>query len=138
MSTNGSGPEHVAEAARPKVVVVFPYRDEYGTLRTLRFVLKGLEAAGYDVVCVLPEGASALPQLAELGVEVRPIGRLGTIPRTFRPLRLASFLKQHLDATRAIATVARAERAALSTRSRRRSSAAAWPHDASACRPSRT
>jgi glycosyltransferase involved in cell wall biosynthesis len=115
MSTNGGPPPDEGNdvTPRPKVLVVFPYRDEYGTLRTLRFVLKSLEAAGCDVVCLLPDGAGAHPHLAGLGVDVRTAGRLGTFPRTFSPVRLASFLRDHLAATRAVAALARGERAAL-------------------------
>jgi glycosyltransferase involved in cell wall biosynthesis len=95
-----------------RILVVFPYEDEYGPFRTLRFALKAFAASGYTPICVAPLNSPAARRLEELGIEVRPVTNLSTFPRTLKPHRLGSFLRQHLgaaDQIRDIAVEARAE-----------------------------
>jgi glycosyltransferase involved in cell wall biosynthesis len=90
----------------PTILVVFPYEDEYGPFRTLRFVLKGFAAGGYHAICVLPAGAPVAGRLADLGVEIRSVSGLATFPRTLNPARLSSFLTQHVAVANEIQQIA--------------------------------
>ena len=91
---------------RGSIVIVSPYRIEYGPPQTLAHVTRALADAGYDPVCLVPEGARRGDDLERLA-EVRSLRHLNTVPRTWNILRLGSFLGQHLAAARAIEQVSR-------------------------------
>lgn len=91
---------------RRSIVIVSPYRIEYGPPQTLRHVARALAEAGYNPICLVPEGARHDGGV-EGFAEVRQLRHLATVPRTWNAARLASFLGQHLDAAAAIEDVAR-------------------------------
>jgi glycosyltransferase involved in cell wall biosynthesis len=100
-------------SGRGPILVIFPYEDEYGPFRTLRFVLKAFAAGGFTPVCVVPADSPACRRLEELGVDVRPVSGLTTFPRTLNPLHLSSFLTQHLRVAGRIRRIADETRAEL-------------------------
>jgi glycosyltransferase involved in cell wall biosynthesis len=91
---------------RGSIVIVSPYRIEYGPPQTLAHVTRALADAGYDPVCLVPEGAQRGGELEGLA-DVRSLRHLNTVPRTWNLVRLGSFLRQHLAAAHAIEQVAR-------------------------------
>lgn len=93
-------------SSRGSIVIVSPYRIEYGPPQTLRHVTRALSEAGYDPVCLVPSGAQRGGDL-ELLADVRELPHLTTVPRTWNIARLGSFLGQHLGAASAIENVAR-------------------------------
>jgi glycosyltransferase involved in cell wall biosynthesis len=96
-----------------RILVVFPYEDEYGPFRTLRFVLNALADDHYIPICVVPKDSPAARRLTELGVETRPVTGLNTFPRTLNPRRLVTFLRQHLGVADQIQQLALGGRAEL-------------------------
>lgn len=96
---------------RPSIVVVSPYRREYGPRRVLEHVAEAIELAGFSPVLAVPAGADLGDELRARSGRIETIPGLGTIPRTVNPLRLAAFLRAHLRAARAIASLAESERA---------------------------
>lgn len=80
------------------VLVVSPYRREYGPRRTLDHVVRAIELAGCTPkVAVHPE--AELPErLVDRGIDVHTVEALATVPRTLDPIRLSSFVRNHLGA----------------------------------------
>lgn len=91
---------------RGSIVIVSPYRIEYGPPQTLRHVTRALAETGYDPVCLVPSGAQRGGDLEQLA-DVRELRHLTTVPRTWNVARLGGFLGQHLGAASAIESVAR-------------------------------
>ena len=91
----------------PRIVVVSPYRSEYGPRQVLEHVCAGVVEAGYRPVLALPTGAIVSPAMKELSDAVEFIDGLGTFPRTFNVVRLAAFFRDHQRAARSIADVVR-------------------------------
>jgi glycosyltransferase involved in cell wall biosynthesis len=91
---------------RTPIVVVSPYRIEYGPPQTLTHVARALHDAGFAPVCLVPDQARRVGDLEEVA-EVRTLSELTTVPRTWNAARLRSFLAHHLSAARSIETVAR-------------------------------
>jgi glycosyltransferase involved in cell wall biosynthesis len=94
------------------VVVVSPYGPQYGPRRTLEHVARAVALAGFRPICVVRSSDALSPELAALEPDVRIVPRLGTIPRTLDPIRIARFIRAQQAATGAIAAIARAEDAA--------------------------
>jgi glycosyltransferase involved in cell wall biosynthesis len=95
----------------PRIVVVSPYRREYGPQRVLEHVSMALRAAGYAPVVVVPTGTPMTSILQEHVDDVVEIDELTTFPRTYNVFRLGTFLRAHLDAARQIEEVARTREA---------------------------
>lgn len=93
------------------IVVVSPYRTEYGPPQTLEHVCRSLSDAGYHPIAAVPDGARITENLAALGTPIRTLGSLTTFPRTYDPLRLARFFRNHQATVREIGRVARGEKA---------------------------
>ncbi len=91
----------------PRIVVVSPYRGEYGPRRVLEHVCAGVVEAGYQPVLALPPGAEVSPSLRDVAAGVELIDGLSTFPRTFNLLRLVAFFRDHQRAATGIAEVAR-------------------------------
>lgn len=85
-----------------RLLVVSPYRTEYGPREVLDHVLRALVLAGLEPVALMPPGARAPDAIAELDLETRIVERLGTVPRTIDPARLTRFADDHLAAARSI------------------------------------
>ena len=86
---------------RPSIVVVSPYRIEYGPPQTLAHVACALVDAGYHPICLVPDHARRVGDLEQIA-DVRSLGELTTVPRTWNVARLGSFMAHHLHAARAI------------------------------------
>lgn len=93
-------------SSRGSIVIVSPYRIEYGPPQTLGHVTRALAEAGYDPVCLVPAGARKGGDL-ERYADVRQLPHLATVPRTWNVARLGTFLRHHLAAASAIEEVAR-------------------------------
>jgi glycosyltransferase involved in cell wall biosynthesis len=89
---------------RPKIVVVSPYRIEYGPPQTLTHVARALVDAGFDPICLVPDRARRVGDLEEIA-DVRLLSQLTTVPRTWNVVRLGGFMSQHLSAANAIEEV---------------------------------
>jgi glycosyltransferase involved in cell wall biosynthesis len=87
------------------VVVVSPYRSEYGPPQTLVHVARALVGAGYQPVCLVPDQSRPVAELADIA-DVRQIPKLTTVPRTWNLMRLGSFLGNHFEAAASIEAVA--------------------------------
>lgn len=87
------------------IVVVSPYRSEYGPRRVLAHVCIAVRQAGYEPIVVVPETASLSSFLEEINAEAIAISELSTFPRTYNLLRLATFFHAHLRAARQIQEV---------------------------------
>ena len=85
-----------------RVLVVSPYRTEYGPREVLDHVLRALVMAGLDPVALMPPGARPPDAIAELDLPTEHVERLGTVPRTVNPVRLGKFANDHLAAARSI------------------------------------
>lgn len=96
-----------------RILVVSPYRSQYGPGQVLDHVVRGLLLGGYEPVCVIPEKAPLTPTMEAHGVRVHRTSTLSTFPRTFNAFRLRSFLHEHAAAARFIEEMARAENASL-------------------------
>lgn len=94
------------------IVVVSPYRAEYGPREVLEHVVEAVGLAGFAPVLAVPEGAELTPTLRARSRRIESIEGLTTIPRTMNVFRLAGFLRAHLSAARAIRRVAVEEDAA--------------------------
>jgi glycosyltransferase involved in cell wall biosynthesis len=94
-----------------RVVVVSPYRDEYGPARVLEHVCRGLAGAGYEPVVAAPHGARITAGLAKLEPRVHEVSSLATFPRTLNAFRLVRFFSRHLAAAHRIQEIAENERA---------------------------
>lgn len=90
----------------PAVVIVSPYRTEYGPPQTLGHVARALSDAGFRPVCIVPEGSRRSPDLDRVGAEVHVLPTLSTVPRTLNLARLIAFLRLHIDTARRIETIA--------------------------------
>jgi hypothetical protein len=88
------------------VLVVSPYRVEYGPPQTLEHVCRALVDAGYDPVCAVSPGAHLTEELRALGPRVREVAGLETFPRTLNALRLSAFFNRHISAARTLQQVA--------------------------------
>jgi glycosyltransferase involved in cell wall biosynthesis len=88
-----------------RIIVVSPYRSEYGPRRVLGHVCTAVRQAGYEPIVVVPATATLSPFLEELGAEAIEISELGTFPRTYNLMRLALFFRAHLRAARRIQEV---------------------------------
>lgn len=86
---------------RPAIVVVSPYRIEYGPPQTLTHVARAVFDAGFDPICLVPDRARRVGDLEEIA-DVRPLSQLTTVPRTWNAVRLGSFMSHHLRAARTI------------------------------------
>lgn len=95
---------------RKRIVVVSPYRLEYGPPQTLAHVARALVDAGFDPICLVPDRARRVGDLEQIA-DVRPLTDLTTVPRTWNVARLGSFMADHVKAARAIAEVARESQA---------------------------
>jgi glycosyltransferase involved in cell wall biosynthesis len=95
------------------VLVVSPYRSEYGPGEVLEHVVQALIAGGHEPLCVVPDTARLPRYIRESGVAVHPVRELSTFPRTLNPWRLGGFLHKHADAATEIERVAKREGAAL-------------------------
>jgi glycosyltransferase involved in cell wall biosynthesis len=96
-----------------RILVVSPYRSEYGPGEVLDHVVQALAEGGYEPRLVVPD-AARLPQYVRANdIPVHPIRELSTFPRTLNALRLGSFLREHASAGAEIAKIAKSERAAL-------------------------
>jgi glycosyltransferase involved in cell wall biosynthesis len=93
--------------ARP-VVVVSPYRGEYGPPRSAVDVCRALGAAGWPTVCVVPPGTRTVATLREMGTEVVTMECVSTVPRSLDPRRLGRFAAEHLRAATDLAALAAA------------------------------
>jgi glycosyltransferase involved in cell wall biosynthesis len=93
-------------SSRGSIVIVSPYRIEYGPPQTLAHVTRALAEAGYDPVCLVPAGARRGGDLERLA-DVRQLRHLATVPRTWNVARLGAFLGEHLGAAAAIEKIAR-------------------------------
>jgi glycosyltransferase involved in cell wall biosynthesis len=93
-------------SSRGSIVIVSPYRIEYGPPQTLAHVTRALAEAGYDPVCLVPTGARRGGDLERLA-DVRQLPHLATVPRTWNVARLGAFLGEHLGAAAAIEKIAR-------------------------------
>ena len=98
--------------SRRSIVVVSPYRAEYGPREVLEHVVEAVGLAGFAPVLAVPPGAELTPTLRARSRRIESIEGLTTIPRTMNVLRLAAFLRAHLSAARAIRRVAIEEHAA--------------------------
>lgn len=87
------------------IVIVSPYRIEYGPPQTLAHVTRALVQVGYDPVCLVPAGARRGTELERMA-DVRELP-LTTVPRTWNVARMGGFLRQHLSAAAEIEEVAR-------------------------------
>jgi glycosyltransferase involved in cell wall biosynthesis len=96
---------------KPLVVVVSPYRIEYGPPQTLGHVARALADGGMQPFCVVPDGARLTEDVDDAGAEVRVLPGLATVPRTFNLGRLGSFLREHLETAHRIEELAREARA---------------------------
>ncbi|HUG56474.1 MAG TPA: glycosyltransferase family 4 protein [Candidatus Limnocylindrales bacterium] len=96
---------------RGTVVVVSPYRLEYGPPQTLGHVALALAEAGYRPVCVVPPGARITADVQRAGADVHELPGLRTFPRTLNAGRLTAFLREHLQAAGTIRALAERERA---------------------------
>jgi glycosyltransferase involved in cell wall biosynthesis len=92
---------------QPRVVVVSPYRIEYGPPQTLGHVTRALADAGIEPFCVVPAGARLTDDVERSGADVRVLPGLGTVPRTFNLGRLGSFLRLHLETSHRIEELVR-------------------------------
>lgn len=90
----------------PRLVVVSPYRSEYGPRQVLEHVCASVVEAGYSPILALPTNAVVSPAMQKLSEAVEFVDGLATFPRTFNLLRLAAFLQQHRRAAKAIAAIA--------------------------------
>jgi glycosyltransferase involved in cell wall biosynthesis len=93
---------------RGAILVVSPYRAEYGPARVLDHVVRALLDAGYRPVCAVPPGARRSDVLDAPGVAVHHLPTLGTFPRTLDVRRLFHFLRDHLKAAHELEELARA------------------------------
>lgn len=93
-------------STRPPIVVVSPYRIEYGPPQTLTHVARALVDAGFDPICLVPDRARRVGDLERIA-DVRLLAQLTTVPRTRNVGRLGSFMRQHLSAARSIEQVVR-------------------------------
>jgi glycosyltransferase involved in cell wall biosynthesis len=91
---------------RRRIVVVSPYRLEYGPPQTLAHVARALVDAGFDPICLVPDRARRVGDLEQIA-DVRPLGELTTVPRTWNVGRLGLFMAHHTKAARAIEEVVR-------------------------------
>jgi glycosyltransferase involved in cell wall biosynthesis len=91
------------------VLVVSPYKAEYGPPQTLEHVCRALAAAGFRPVCVVPPGAHITDELRLLDPVVHELAGLSTFPRTLNPLRLARFFGDHVAAANRINEIAAEE-----------------------------
>lgn len=94
------------------IVVVSPYRMEYGPPQTLGHVVRALSSAGFRPIAAVPPGARLHPDVGGSGAETRVVDNLGTVPRTFNVARLGGFFSQHLEAAARIEDLARSVDAA--------------------------
>lgn len=97
--------------SRRTIVVVSPYRTEYGPPQTLEHVCRSLSDAGYRPVAAVPHGARITDNLAALGTPIRTLEALTTFPRTIDALRLGRFFRDHHATVGALGRVAREENA---------------------------
>ena len=93
-------------SARGSIVIVSPYRIEYGPPQTLAHVARAIADAGFQPVCLVPDKARRVGELDEIA-DVRLLKDLTTVPRTWNVARLGSFLRHHLGAASTIEDVAR-------------------------------
>lgn len=93
------------------IVIVSPYRTEYGPPQTLEHVCRSLFDAGYRPIVAVPHGARITDNLTALGTPIRMLDSLTTFPRTYDPLRLTRFFRDHHATVKAIGRVAREEKA---------------------------
>lgn len=91
------------------VLVVSPYRGEYGPARVLEHVLRALVAEGFRPVCAVPPGARLTSGVDELATVVHTVPSLTTFPRTLNVRRLTRFFHGHLNAAHELERIARAE-----------------------------
>ncbi len=93
---------------RRALVVVSPYRTEYGPQQVLVHVCQGISLAGFEPVCIAPEAARVTDEVRAVAGAVHEVESLRTVPRTFDPKRLAAFLDGHRTASAGIERVASA------------------------------
>jgi glycosyltransferase involved in cell wall biosynthesis len=91
---------------RGAIVVVSPYRNEYGPPQTLTHVARALAGAGFRPICLVPDRARLVDDLEQIA-DVRLLSDLTTVPRTWNVARLGSFLTHHLAAAARIEDVVR-------------------------------
>jgi glycosyltransferase involved in cell wall biosynthesis len=96
-----------------RVLVVSPYRNEYGPATVRDHVIQALIEAGHEPHLALPAGTPMSAYVREHRIAIHPIASLAPFPRTASPARLASFLRQHLAASGELARVAKRERIAI-------------------------
>lgn len=94
-----------------RVLVVSPYRGEYGPPQTLEHVCRAVTAAGFEPVCVVAPDAHLTAALLALAPRVRVLEGLGTFPRTLNALRLGRFFHSHLGAASRLQAIAVEEQA---------------------------
>jgi glycosyltransferase involved in cell wall biosynthesis len=94
---------------RGAILIVSPYRVEYGPPQTLEHVSRAVLQAGYRPVCVVPPGAHITSELERLGPSIHVLDGLATFPRTLNVFRLATFFSRHLRATHRLERIAAAE-----------------------------
>jgi glycosyltransferase involved in cell wall biosynthesis len=90
-----------------RIVIVSPYRSEYGPRQVLEHVSLAVAEAGHRPVLAVPEGASLSASLRETAEEIVTIEGLTTFPRTFDPVRLTTFFRDHLHAASQIEALVR-------------------------------
>jgi glycosyltransferase involved in cell wall biosynthesis len=90
-----------------RILVVSPYRTEYGPREVLDHVLRALVMAELEPVALMPPGARPPAAIAELDLPTEHVARLGTVPRTVNPARLGKFAGDHLAAARSITEIGR-------------------------------
>jgi glycosyltransferase involved in cell wall biosynthesis len=85
-----------------RILVVSPYRTEYGPREVLDHVLRALVMAGLEPVALMPPGARSPDAIEELDLPIEHVEKLGTVPRTVNPVRLGKFARDHLAAAQSI------------------------------------
>jgi glycosyltransferase involved in cell wall biosynthesis len=85
-----------------RILVVSPYRTEYGPREVLDHVLRALAVAGYEPVALMPSDARPPAAIEELDLATEHVEKLGTVPRTMNPARLGKFARNHHAAAESI------------------------------------
>lgn len=87
------------------IVVLSPYRSEYGPHQVLEHVCLAIREAGFRPVLAVSPDATISDMLGDVAAAIETVDRLTTFPRTLNPLRLATFLRDHLRAAAVITDV---------------------------------
>jgi glycosyltransferase involved in cell wall biosynthesis len=98
---------------RPTILLVSPYRSEYGPVRrSLAQVTAAFDLGGYRTVAAVPAG-SVIPDVVRERATIYEIPDLTTFPRTVNVIRLGNFFQQHFAAATRIEQIGIREGARL-------------------------